>query len=47
MCLLLMTLQSTPTSLGSTGSMVSGQVPSVRQALPEGLESLTQTAFTA
>ena len=34
--LLLMTLQNTPTSLGSTGSMVSVKIPCVGQTLPKG-----------
>lgn len=46
-CLLLMILQSTPTSLGSMDSMVSGRVPSVRQALPEGTGILHKASFTA
>jgi len=45
-CLLLMTLQSTPTSLGSTGSTVSGQVLCVGQTLPKGAGIPQQTAFT-
>lgn len=34
--LLLMTLQNTPTSLGSTGSTVSVKIPCVGQTLPKG-----------
>lgn len=45
-CLLLMTLRNTPTSLGSTGSTVSGHVLYVGQTLPKGAGIPHQTAFT-
>lgn len=44
-CLLLMTLRNTPTSLGSTGSTVSGRVLYVGQTLPK--ESLIRLLLLA